>query len=218
MNSLPLTIADAIVVVIILASSFLSFYRGFLKELLSIAAWGIALVLGICGSIFLNPYFSNLEPKISIIHWISGGLIGLIVLIIMILFNHFLSKRFTFDDFKAINRSLGFLFGLARGFFLMSLTLLIIQSFMDNNTNATWVTKSKTRILLQNGANAIIYLMPNQINDSLNKIGLTTHKRISPFSFENLNLPEITPSPKNSTQGYTLEQRTIMQNKIKKLK
>jgi membrane protein required for colicin V production len=217
-SSLSLNITDVVVLILILASSFLSFFRGFLKELLSITAWITAIIFGVYGSNFLNPYFSDLEPKISLIHWVSGGLIGFIVLILMILFNHHLSNRFNFNNFKAINRSLGFLFGLVRGFFLMSLAFLVIQSFIGKNTNSTWIEKSKTRILLQNGANAIIYLMPNHIDEHLDKIGLTTHKRESPLVFENLNLPAIKPNPSNGAPGYTAEQRAIIQNTIKKLK
>jgi membrane protein required for colicin V production len=218
MSNLSLTIADVVVVTIIFASSLLSFFRGFLKELLSVTAWTTAFIFGVYGSTYLNSYFSNLEPTISIIHWISGGVIGFIVLILMILFNHHLSNKFSFNDLKAIDRSLGFLFGLARGFFLLSLAFLIIQSFIGKNTDLTWIKKSKTRILLQNGANTIIHLMPNHINKHLDKIGLTTHKRKSPLVFEKLNLPEIKSTPRNSTSGYTVKQRTIMQNTIKKLK
>ena len=93
-----------------------------------------------------------------------------------------------------------------------------MQLFIDENTNSSWINTSKTRILLQNGANAIIYLMPNHINKHLNKIGLTANKHKSPLVFENLNRPEIRPNPLNSSSGYTMEQRAIMQNTIKKLK
>jgi membrane protein required for colicin V production len=218
MSSLSLTIADVVVVMLLLTSSLLSFFRGFLKELLSITAWITALIFGIYSSNLLNPHFSSLESKIPVIHWISGGVIGFIVLILMLFFNHYFNRKFSVNNLKAINRSLGFVFGLARGFFLISLAFLVIQLFIDESTNSSWVKTSKTRILLQNGANAIIYLMPTHINKHLNRMGLTTNKNKNSLVFENLNRPEIRPNSLNSSSGYTMEQRTIMQNKIKNLK
>jgi membrane protein required for colicin V production len=218
MSSLLLTITDAAVVIIILISCLLSFFRGFQKEIFSLIAWSAALIFGIYGSNFLSPHFSNLETKISIIHWISGGLIGFIVLVLMTLFNHYLSKQFYFNYLNAINRSLGFLFGLARGFFLVSLAFLVIQSFISKNTNSAWIEKSKSRVLLQHGAGAIIYLIPKQINERLNEIGIIIDKPQGPLIFQNLNLPKIKPIAPNSTPGYTSDQRAIMHNTIKKLK
>ena len=125
------TLVDGGVAVVILISAILAYSRGLVREVLSIAGWGVAAVV----AYIFTPQVEPLVKEIPIVSDIIGGscLLSLIVafaivfavaLIIVSIFTPILSGAVQRSVLGGLDQGLGFLFGVARG------ALLVIVAFV----------------------------------------------------------------------------------------
>src|SRR3546814_6734663 len=56
MNGLPINVTDLVILLVLLLSGLLAFLRGFVAEVLSVAAWIGALFVAVYGYVHLQPY------------------------------------------------------------------------------------------------------------------------------------------------------------------
>ncbi|MGH7041696.1 MAG: CvpA family protein, partial [Acetobacteraceae bacterium] len=111
-----MTWVDAAVVAGILLSGFLAFMRGFVGEVLGLGAWLGALVLAIWAEPSVRPFFARWlgsHPGMDILAAYAAVFLG--ALIVLRLIAHLLSRTVRRSALGGLNRSLGLLFGLARG-------------------------------------------------------------------------------------------------------
>ena len=117
---------DIIVLLILFTSLIFGFFRGFVKELLSLLAWAFAF--------FVAYYFSSsaaiilpFEAEFSIKYVGSFVLIFIFVLIISSILIKFLSTFIHKIGLGASNIILGGLFGLLRGVIVVYLLIFVIE-------------------------------------------------------------------------------------------
>src|SRR5262245_54738212 len=112
---MPITLLDIILLGVMLISALLAMIRGFLREVLSIAAWVIAAVAAtLCYSKLLplaKSYFNNDIVAAGVV---IGGTFLATLLIVSVITVRF-SDMVLDSRIGALDRTLGFLFGLARG-------------------------------------------------------------------------------------------------------
>ena len=209
---------DVLILVIIFVSIIVSVFRGFIRDLLSILVWIFAIALGVFGATNITPFLSEYISHIAWLDWAVGIIITIISLFVGSILNNYFIKSFKWGGPSTIDRSLGFLFGLVRGIFLVSLAYLSIQAFLAKESSPNWFKESKLKFLLQNGGDIIIYLMPAQIDKDLGKMGSLLQNSKSPRVFELLNLPNLKGQTNASTPGYTSGQRNKLDDKIRNLK
>ena len=70
-------------------------------------------------------------PSISLSPLIAGVLIALVVYILFRIIGSLFQKRLGKANISAINRSLGFLLGVAKGFALVCITIFITKTFLN---------------------------------------------------------------------------------------
>src|SRR3546814_20419830 len=115
MSSLPINPVDLIVIAVLLLSALLALFRGFVKEVLGIAGW----VAAVAATIFFFPIVrdivrSYIDSRL-IADIVTGAAIFLPTLILCSLLTHWISEQVRASAVSAVDRSLGFVFGLARG-------------------------------------------------------------------------------------------------------
>ena len=117
---------DIIVLLVLFASLIFGFFRGFVKELLSLMAWAFAF--------FVAYYFSSsvaiflpFEAEFSIKYVGSFVLIFLFVLIVSSILIKFLSTFIHKIGLGASNIILGGLFGILRGVIIVYLLIFVIE-------------------------------------------------------------------------------------------
>ena len=106
---------DLAVLVVVAISAALAFMRGFVRETLGIAAWGGAGYLSYSGIDFVRPMVRDMigNPEMADIVAHAGlFLAGLLVLTII---TSLIAQIFHSLGLGALDRTLGILFGLARG-------------------------------------------------------------------------------------------------------
>jgi membrane protein required for colicin V production len=158
---MPLTLLDIGLLVVMLISGILAMVRGFMREILSIAAWLIAAGVTLYGyarvEVFVREYVTNdlLAKGIAI-----GGLF-LITLLIVSLFTVKISDLVLDSRVGALDRSLGFLFGLARGLIIMVVAFLFFSWLVPAKSQPDWVNNARSRVVLQATGDWLLSILPD---------------------------------------------------------
>ena len=125
-----MTWVDGAALAVLVASGLMAFWRGFVREVLGIAAWVGAVVAAFAFRPTAKPFFEGfVEPP-----WLADGLaVGggfLAVLVVLTLVVKVVANRVADSALGGVDRSLGALFGLVRGAFLVVLAYIIAGLFL----------------------------------------------------------------------------------------
>jgi membrane protein required for colicin V production len=189
--------ADAIVLLILLVSAVLAFVRGFVHEVLLIGSWVGAIVF----VIFMLPPVQPLAreyiaPEI-LADVVAGAALFVIALIVFSILTRAISKRVKDSPANAIDRSLGFAFGLARGAILVCLTYLALEWFIPASQQPPWVQNAMSRPLVEKGAGAIRDFVQSQWDLPIDRANESTDLPSKILDSERLVREMMQPDPKN---------------------
>ncbi|WP_068312403.1 CvpA family protein [Polycladidibacter hongkongensis] len=158
---MPITLLDGILLVIMLLSAFLAMVRGFVREVLSIASW-------VAAAVSAYYFYGSVEPMVApyvgegtLATIIAIGAVFVLTLIVVSFITMFLSDLVLDSRIGALDRSLGFVFGAARGFLLMVVALLFFNWFVPEEKQPTWIFEAKSRHLLESTGNALVSALPD---------------------------------------------------------
>ncbi len=159
-----LTWIDIVAVVVIAASALLSLIRGLVKEVASLAVWVVAFV----GASRLSHYAAELLPE-----WLSPPLmqtIGFLIVLVLILLvgklvTLALKELINAAGAGVIDRTLGMLFGIARGG-LIVVVLGILAALTSLPKDPAW-QKAKTKTFLELGIRTAAPWLPQEIEQRL---------------------------------------------------
>lgn len=167
----PINTIDAIVLTVIGLSAIVALFRGFVRELLSLAALVLAVSITVAFTDELSAVMSGRFEN----PWVAYGLAGITLffgsLITLGIVNHFIIQAVKESEFKAFDRSLGLLFGLLRGAFVVSLGFLASTILLDGEEDyPAWLREAKTLGAMQLGAEVLSGLAP-EYTQGLRQIG-----------------------------------------------
>jgi membrane protein required for colicin V production len=127
---------DYVIIGIIALSAIISIVRGFVKEVLSLAAWilafWVALTFSPQFSVLLSDYIST--PSISLFTAFAG--LFIVTLILSALVNNLIAAIVEKTGLSGTDRMLGVLFGLLRGVAIV--TLLVLLAAATPMPNDAW--------------------------------------------------------------------------------
>ena len=131
---MPITIFDGIVIAVVLFSALLAMVRGFSREILSIASWGGSVAAAYYLYPVLLPYARNYtdDDKIAIAG--SAGVVFLVSLIVISFITSRIADFIIDSRIGALDRTLGFLFGAARGILLLVVAVAFWNWLVDVKT------------------------------------------------------------------------------------
>jgi membrane protein required for colicin V production len=155
---MPFSWLDVILVIIMLVSGFLAMVRGFTREVLSIFSWAMAAVAALYltprYSSVLSPYIDN--PTVAMVAFAAG--VFLVTLIIVSLITFRISDRVLDSRVGALDRTFGFLFGLARGFLLVAIVFILFSALARDQP--AWILEARSYPILKQTQVAIESLIP----------------------------------------------------------
>jgi len=155
---MPISWLDIILIVIMLVSGFLAMVRGFTREVLSIFSWAMAAVAALYFTPryyeVLLPYIDN--PSIAQIAFAAGVFIITLIIVSFITFR--ISDKVLDSRVGALDRTLGFVFGLARGFLLVAIVFILFTALARDQPD--WVRNARSYPILQRTQVAIESLLP----------------------------------------------------------
>lgn len=140
MNYLILTSLDYVIIGIILISVAVSFFRGFLKEAISLITWILAIFVSLKFSPRLSGMMHSLIQNATVRHVTASLILFVAVLILGAIINRLIHLLTHTAGLGLFDRLLGILFGATRGVLVVVVMLLVIEASSYNET--PWAQKS----------------------------------------------------------------------------
>jgi membrane protein required for colicin V production len=155
-----ITLLDGIVIVVVLLSALLAMYRGFIREVLSIAAW----VAAAAAAYFLyKPFLPTVKQYIAQEYVALGVAVTIIFVLTLMVVSYITMKisDFVLDSaFGPLDRTFGFLFGAARGLLLVVVAMLFFNWFIQEKDQPGWVVGAKSKPLINMLGDRLVALLP----------------------------------------------------------
>jgi len=157
---MPITLLDVLLLVVMLISGLLAMIRGFMREVLSIAAWIIAALVTLYAYPRVLPLASEYFSNKMVATGISVGGVFLLTLMVVTLITVRISDLVLDSRIGALDRTLGFLFGLGRGLIIVVVAFLFFAWLVPERSQPDWVRGAKSRVVLQSTGNWLESLLP----------------------------------------------------------
>ncbi|PZM16987.1 CvpA family protein [Rhizobium tubonense] len=160
---MPITIFDGIVIGVVLFSAILAMVRGFSREVLSIVSWGGSAAAAYYLFPLLMPYAKRYtdDERIAIVG--SAAVVFLIALIIISFITMKIADFIIDSRIGALDRTLGFLFGAARGVLLLVVAVAFWNWLVDTAHRPDWVNNAKSKPFLDSMVVKLESMLPEQI-------------------------------------------------------
>lgn len=158
---MPITWLDVILLVVMLISGLLAMVRGFMREVLSITSWVAAAVVAYLAYPRLFPvvqtYLTNdIVAKIVTVASVFLGVLMVVAVITIKISDSILDSRI-----GALDRSFGFLFGLARGLIIVVVAFLFFNFFVQERVRPAFVKEAKSRVILETTGEWLMSRLPD---------------------------------------------------------
>jgi len=164
-----ITWLDIMLLGFMLVSGLLAMIRGFMREVLSIASWAAAALLTIYAYPKLLPqakqYFTS--DMIATAAVIAGVFLGTLVIVSILTIK--ISDMVLDSRIGALDRTLGFLFGLARGLVIFVVAFLFFAWLVPEKSQPSWVRDAKSRVVLKGTGDWLMSMLPDDPESTILK-------------------------------------------------
>jgi membrane protein required for colicin V production len=166
---MPFQLLDLILFGIMLVSGLLALMRGFTREVLSLVAWAAAALATYVAVrqpalvALATPYVEQpILAQIAI-----GGIIFIVVLIGFSLAGIKISDKVVDSSAGAFDRTLGFIYGLGRGFVLIVIAYLFYGWLTPADRREPWVTNARSFPYIFSAGELLNSFLPPDIAETL---------------------------------------------------
>lgn len=167
---MPITLLDGILVGFTLVSAMLAMVRGLSREVLSIISWVAAAA---AAYFFYKPVLPYVQPYIDsdkIAMGASAAIVFVVALIVVTVITMKIADWIIDSRVGALDRTLGFLYGAARGVLVVAVGLMFFNWLAGDKAPA-WITGAKSRPLLEQIGGYIESVLPEDPENAiLNKL------------------------------------------------
>ena len=164
MEDLPVNLIDILVALIIVISALLAFGRGAAREVLGIGAWVGAGVATFFAFPHARPIARDLIPSSMLIADVVAGVaVFVVVLVILTIINQTISGRIQRSRGGALDRTLGFIFGILRGAALVCIAYMLFGSVLQQSDWPPWVDEARTLPYIKQGVAALREVVPEEV-------------------------------------------------------
>src|SRR5438045_4019867 len=166
---MPITLLDIVLLAVMMISGLLAMIRGFMREVLSIASWGAAALVTLYAYPKLLPqakqYFtSDMFAGAAVVGGVFLGTLLIVSVLTIKISDTILDSRV-----GALDRTLGFLFGLARGLVIVVVAFLFFAWLVPDRSQPEWVKNAKSRVVLQGTGQWLMSMLPEDPESTILK-------------------------------------------------
>ena len=149
---MPITLLDFILIAVMLVSAVLAMIRGFSREIFSIISWGVAAAAAFFFFPAVTPMVMNVAGDMignsqTVASIAAAAGIFLVVLIIVSYLTMLIADFIVDSRIGALDRTLGFIFGAARGALLVIVALMGFL-WLANNNEPGWIANAKSKPMM----------------------------------------------------------------------
>jgi len=210
LESLPVNAIDLGVMFVLLISGILAYVRGLVHEVLSVGAWVGAIFATIFFYPAVQPYARDLIPIDLVADLSTGVVMFVLTLVILSLATRAISSRVKDSALNVLDRSLGFLFGLARGALVVCVAFLGFEFLVPEEEQPEWVTSARSIPLIRLGTAELSALIPEDANLDLPSI----QPDETTMDILKLIAPETSAPDKPKSDGYSDDERDTIEKLI----
>lgn len=167
----PLTYLDIALIAVALLSGLLAMYRGMTREILSILSWIIAAAAVAYFVFYQRPIAEDVAQQVGaplqIAQVAIGALIFVIVLVVVHLITSKISDAILDSNIGMIDRLLGLVFGVVRGFILIVIPFMLYENFFpDPKQQLPWVRNAVTLPYIKETGNSLRSILVRYIPEN----------------------------------------------------
>lgn len=224
---------DVIVLIITIISAFISFLRGLIREVLTI----FGVVGGLAAAWYAGPILlpfmkdwlgvkEGVEPEklMGVLPYdilaaiLAYGLIFIVVALVLSIVSHILAETARAIGLGPVDRTLGVIFGIARGILLISIPVMVMQLITSDEQREEWFKDSKTYFYVDKVSVALLDMVPDSTVEKFKEDAETikesagTREKLQQMDILKGGAPreeDLPPAEKGNT-GYTEEFRDEM--------
>lgn len=217
LSNLPINVVDIAVLAILLISAVLAYARGFVHEVLSVGGWIGAIFATFYGFPYAKPLARKYISLDLAADLTAGVVIFIVTLVFLSLLTRAIANRVQASALNVLDRSLGFLFGLARGAVLVCVAYIGLELLIPEEQHPPVVREARTLTLIKPGAALLKSLVPNHI--SVPGVQPSSGDGQSGGAGSDIDVQKLlAPTPKQdqtpATDGYDTEQRKSLDRLI----
>jgi membrane protein required for colicin V production len=166
---MPITLLDVILLVVMLISGLLAMIRGFMREILSIAAWIIAAIVTLYAYPRVLPLAQGYFSSKMVATGLAVGGVFLLTLLVVSIVTVRISDIVLDSRIGALDRTLGFLFGLGRGLLIVVVAFLFFAWLVPDRSQPQWVRGAKSKVVLQSTGAWLMSMLPDDPESTILK-------------------------------------------------
>ncbi len=161
-----LNLFDLGVLIVLGLSALVSFFRGFIREVLSLGAWVGAAIITLYWFPDVAEYFQQHMKNTMVASGLAAMGTFMAALVVISLFNSLLLKYVkTGADVGLLDNALGLAFGIARGLLLVSIAYFLMTVVISEDDYPEWVQSAVSRPYVEATAKWISEIAPNYLDE-----------------------------------------------------
>lgn len=205
---------DLLVIGVVLVSGIIAFMRGFIREVLSLAGWVGAILVTLWGFTYARTYARTLIDNPLLADIAAGATLFVVSLVMFALVSNAFGNLVRNSGLNALDRSLGLVFGAARGLVIVALAYLALASWVWTSPagRPDWITQARTLPLVEATAEKLRALAPPEFRGQAAAAARQVEE-VQPY-FRVLTAPTAKPSPEGSETGYKAGDRRDLERLI----
>lgn len=188
---------DIFLIAVMLISGLLAMVRGFMREVLSIAAWAAAAVTTLYSYSKLLPFAKQYFNNDYVAAGATIGGVFLLTLIVVSVVTVRLSDMILDSRIGALDRTLGFLFGLARGLIIVVVAFIFFDWLVPQKSQPEAVRSAKSRVVLKGTGDWLMSLLPDDPES-------TILKKLKRPKGDEQDTPDAPPNPRSDRGSSTI--------------
>ena len=142
---MPFTLLDGVLLFVVLISAVLAMIRGFTREVFSIGSWIAAAAVTYFFWDDLFPFVQGYVDDKNLALGISVAGIFFVTLLIVSIITMRISDFVLDSRAGPLDRTLGFVFGAARGLLLVIIAVLFLNFFIGADRQPEWIATAKSK-------------------------------------------------------------------------
>jgi membrane protein required for colicin V production len=162
---MPITAMDIIIVAIMLLSGLFALLRGFVREVFTIVTW----IGGVFTAFYFLPYLGGTFRNFITVGWIADLLAFALPFFTVFFALSYVSsklvKNISGTDPGPIDGTMGFFFGIVRGFIIVTVAYFGFDVFMNPERTPDWLERAKFKPMIEDTTEFYYSLIPNLKGD-----------------------------------------------------
>ena len=160
MGQFGFLIVDLIILAITLVSGALAASRGFVKEVLAVAAWIAAALAAVLLFPSIKEFTRDLVSREILADGITIGVIFVVTLAVVSLISQPIAARVQESNMGPADRVLGFGFGVVRGALIVAIGYLLVTWVVAVNDQPDWLLDAKLLPIVDQAGQWLLELVP----------------------------------------------------------